>query len=426
MNIVKNFHIFIFCLSLILVSACKDNSKTNNNSRASSKEKTQIVQILENPVVGNSALPRLFSNGSELFLSWVETRDTLAVLNYSAFNTGTWTPPETVVSGADWFVNWADFPAIAENNGNILTNILQKSADDTYTYDVKLNLFTAKDTSWNKDFILHDDKTKSEHGFVSMRPYVANTFMVTWLDGRETVGNSHGETHEDGHGNGQMTLRGALVFENGSIQYDTLLDDRVCDCCNTSTAIGTNDVILVAYRDRSEKEIRDVSVVRWEQETGWSQPKNIGNDNWEIPGCPVNGPSIDTYDDGAAIAWFTAKNDKPKVQIVFSDDNGLTFGLPIRVDSNDTSGRVDVAMISKESALVCWMENIEETTVIKAIKINSNGSTGEAIVVATTSPERASGFPQMEVMDNKAYFAWTDVDGKSKSVKTAFVDLSNL
>ena len=421
----RNLITFIFCLFLLIVSACKDASKAKNSDSNISESK-EIVKQLDNPAAENSALSRLFSNDNKLFLSWVEKKDTLNTLNYAVFDNEIWSEPETVISGADWFVNWADFPAIVENNGNILINFLQKSADDTYTYDVKLNLFNAKEKTWKNDFMLHDDKTLSEHGFVSMRPYAGNSFMVTWLDGRETTAKSHGDSHSEEHAGGPMTLRGALVFEDGSIQYDTLLDEKVCDCCNTSTAIGTNDVILVAYRDRSDDEIRDISLVRWEQATGWSKPLTIGNDDWEIAGCPVNGPSIDTFEDNAAIAWFTGKNNKPKVQIVFSEDNGLTFGLPIRIDSNDTMGRVDVVMIARETAVVCWMENIGENTVIKALKVKSNGSKGDPVIISKTSPERSSGFPQMEILGKTLYFSWTEVDGESKSIKTASIDLQNL
>ena len=49
-------------------------------------------------------------------------------------------------------MNWADFPAIAENNGSILTNVLQKSAEGTYTYDIRLQLFSKQKNTWKKAF----------------------------------------------------------------------------------------------------------------------------------------------------------------------------------------------------------------------------------------------------------------------------------
>jgi len=404
-----------------LFFAC--NTEVKKEKDPPQKTDISAVESMSNPSGMNSSLPRLFSNGNQLFMSWVTKQDSLATLFYSQYNEGQWQPPELITQGTDWFVNWADFPAIAENNGNILTNFLQKSADGTYTYDVKLNLYSEQEDSWNKNFILHDDGTKSEHGFVSMRPYAGNSFMVTWLDGRNTTGG-----HDAGeHGGGAMTLRGALVFEDGSIQYDTLLDDRVCDCCQTSTAIGPDDEILVAYRDRGEDEIRDISVVRWKKDTGWLEPQTVGNDQWKIAGCPVNGPSISTYQNSVAVAWFAAAKGNALVQVSFSDDMGETFNMPIRVDSGNAIGRVDIEMINETSAIVVWMEPKGEETVIQMTRVGmTSDDQGNVITIAKTSAERASGFPQLEIVGNTAYLAWTSIEEEGTKIETASVDMDKL
>ena len=404
----------ILSLLLLLIVSCKSETR-----KIVPEILTMGSQTFENPVIGNSSLPRLFSNSNKLFLSWIEKKDTVSTLNFSIFENEKWSPTEAVISGSDWFTNWADFPAIAATpNGNILTSFLQKSASGTYTYDVKLNLYNAETNSWKKNFILHNDGTKSEHGFVSIRPYAGNSFLVVWLDGRETAGKEHG--------GGQMTLRAAIVFEDGTIDYDTLLDERICDCCQTGVAIGPNDEIIAAYRDRSEDEIRDISTVRWQMDRGWSKPRTVGNDNWKIAGCPVNGPSIDAFGNNLAIAWFTAAEESPKVQVAFSKDIGETFGLPIRIDNGDALGRVDIAMVSDNSAIICWMENQGDDTLIQVMKIESNGSKGTPVTISKTSSERASGFPQIEVLGGKLYAAWTHIDGDISTIQTAIVPLNSL
>jgi hypothetical protein len=409
-----NLIAFLFILNSI---SCKNISE-NKDGISISETSENLIQTIENPSTGNSSLPRLFSNNNQLFLSWVEKKDSLAILNYSVFENDIWKPSEEVISGSDWFVNWADFPAIAEVNGNILTSYLQKSAEGTYTYDVKLNLYNAKTKTWKKNFILHNDGTQSEHGFVSIRPYAADSFLVVWLDGRETVGK--------GHGGGQMTLRAAIVFEDGTIDYDTLLDERVCDCCQTAVAIGPNDEIIVAYRDRSEDEIRDISTVRWQMDGGWSKPQTIGNDNWKIAGCPVNGPSIDSFENTVAVAWFTASEEKPKVQLAFSMDSGKSFGLPVRIDNGNALGRVDISMYSKDAAVISWMENVGDDTFIRIMKIGSDGSLGIPFTISKTSAVRASGFPQMEILGDTLFMAWTDVQAEVSSIKTVSVSLDSL
>lgn len=406
----------LLLLMLVVFAACKNEA---NKEVTPAEENTTIVQLLENPAEGNSKLPRLFSNGTELYFSWVTHEDSTDILNYSLLNNSNWQPVTEIVRGNDWFTNWADFPVIAENNGHILTSYLQKSASGTYTYDVMLNLYNAETKSWKKGFILHDDGTQSEHGFVSIRPYVGDSFFITWLDGRETVGK--------GHGGGQMTLRGAIVFKDGTIDYDTLIDERVCDCCPTSAAIGTNDELIVAYRDRSSNEIRDISIARWEKEAGWIKPFSLGNDQWKIAGCPVNGPAIDAHESFITAAWFTAAKGEGDILVSFSEDNGETFSRSYRVDAGNATGRVDVSAYSNEEAAVIWMQPKGDKEVINLMKINKHGYTGHPIEISETSAERASGFPQMELVGDMLYLAWTHMAPDDITrIKMAKVPLSEL
>jgi len=397
-------YILLLLFSALVIS-CKNEIK-NKNKVTSTAIKTRIVEI-KNPTLKNSSLPKLYSNGDQLYMSWVEKQDTLTVLKYAFYNTISWSIPEEITSGNDWFVNWADYPAIAENNGNVLTNILQKSANGTYTYDVKLNLFSEDKKSWKNNILLNLDGTQSEHGFVSILPYSEDSFFVTWLDGRTTVNVPKGKE--------QMTLRGAVIDSDGEIKQDVLLDERVCDCCNTAATMTPNGPVVV-YRDRSEEEIRDISIVRWE-DGQWTQPQIVMEDNWLIPGCPVNGPEIEAFGSNLAMAWFTAVNDNPKVQIVFSEDSGKTFGLPYRIDHGNAIGRVDVVMINENSAAVLWMEPQGVDTVIQLVKVNINGKINDPITVSKTRSERSSGFPQMEVVEDKVYIAWTSLEKEEPTIK---------
>ncbi len=113
--------------------------------------------------------------------------------------------------------------------------------------------------------------------------------------------------------------------------YDeNLLDERICECCHTSAARTSNGIIL-AYRDRSDEEIRDISVVRW-QDGMWSAPQTVYKDDWHILGCPVNGPAVAAAGDQVVLAWFTAAQDIPRIQLSFSIDEEQSFGVPIQAD----------------------------------------------------------------------------------------------
>jgi len=400
----------ILYISLILVLlSCKSETKA---PIAKTIEVTSIQKIIC-PVDANSSLVRLFSNGNTLFMSWVEKKDTITTLNYSFYKEGVWAKSEVISSGNDWFVNWADYPVIAENNGNILTSLLQKSASGTYTYDIKLNLYSKESTSWKNNFLLNLDGTQSEHGFVSILPYKKNAFFATWLDGRTTVNVPKGEE--------QMTLRGAIITNEGNIENDVLLDKRTCDCCNTAATMTPNGPVVV-YRDRSSEEIRDIAIVRFEN-GAWTKPQIAVEDNWYIPGCPVNGPAIDSFDENLALAWFTSANDNPRVQVAFSEDSGKTFGLPFRIDNGNAIGRVDLVMIDANSAVVVWMEPMGVDTVISLARISADGTQNKPITISKTRSERASGFPQLERVGNTLFVAWTSLANEIPTIEVVSLDL---
>jgi len=380
------------------------------------KEKVniKIIKEIESPALGKSMQPYLFSDGKEVLMSWTQKiNDSVTSLNYSTFKNGNWSKSAEIIKGANWFVNWADFPAIAKNDQNILTHFLQKSDPATFAYDIKIKQSNDLGTSWSQDKKLHQDSTLTEHGFVTMIPYKEDSFFITWLDGRNTI--------EGGHGGGEninaaMNIRTAIVLKNGNIIDDTLVDSRTCDCCQTSAAITQNGPITV-YRDRSENEIRDVYISRL-IDGNWTEPKAIFDDNWEIKGCPVNGPKAEAIDNTLAIAWFTAADNIPKVNLVFSDDNGESFNAPIQIDNGNPVGRVDITLLDKNTALVSWMETTDSGADIKMIKVAKDGTKSNPFIISSISESRSSGFPQIELLDDEIIAAWNHKTDGVYGIKT--------
>lgn len=391
------------CMILVLAS-CQDE-----------KSKVYEVQEIEFSAGEGSSLPSLFS-GSEVLISWVsKPSDSLAVLSYARLKDGKWSSPELITQGQNWFVNWADFPAIVENKGNLMSHILQKSSPATFSYDVKLNVLPKGTTNWSNGLPLHTDSTETEHGFVSSMPYSDSSFFVSWLDGRNTGGGGHDHS---GHGSGAMSIRAAEVGLDGKVLWDELLDAKTCDCCQTSSAL-TDLGPVVVYRNRSDKEIRDIAITSLINGK-WTEPRIIHADGWEIAGCPVNGPRVAAKGNTVLVGWFTAAGAAPKVKFAFSGDSGANFSKPIEVDSIGIIGRVDVALLDENSGVVSWMETLTEGTFLLAARVDQNGM-GAVQRIAAMDPSRKSGFPQMELHGETVYFAWTEVGEKSTRIRTAFL-----
>jgi hypothetical protein len=214
-----------------------------------------------------------------------------------------------------------------------------------------------------------------------------------------------------------MSIRAAEVDLNGKVLWDELLDAKTCDCCQTSSAI-TDLGPVVVYRNRSDREIRDIAITRL-VEGKWTEPELIHADGWEISGCPVNGPKVVAIGATLLVGWFTAPKGIQQVKFAFSTDAGASFGMPVVIESTGLIGRVDVALLREDWGVVSWMETKGEQTFLYAAGIDQSGEMGAALQITALDPSRKSGFPQLEVLGGQVYFAWTEVNGESKQIRTA-------
>lgn len=416
-----------FLLSLIAIVAIgcarhRDRPPSQQNLSSSPTAAALVIHESDSPTNGDSREPELnATQDGRIILSWVEkTGDKRYVLRASIRDGKEWSEARTVAQGDNWFVNWADFPsAIALRDGALAAHWLVKSGNSTYAYDVNLAVSNDGGKTWSPPVVPHRDKTQTEHGFVSLIPLLDGRLGAVWLDGRNMKDMK--ETDEHAPAPESMTLRYAAIDRNGNLSDEAELDNRVCECCQTSAAVSSDGPIAV-YRDRSQSEVRDIYIVR-QVNGAWSTPQAIYADNWQINGCPVNGPSVAADGRRVAVAWFTGVGDSSHVKIVFSNDAGASFNKPIQVDDGETVGRVDTLLLPDGSALVCWLAGNVEGGTIKVRRVQPDGQVGPPSVIAKTDISRSSGFPRMARFGNEVHFAWTEF-GKPSRVRMATADVS--
>jgi len=388
----------------------------------STPESEQILQELKSPV-GSGGEPNLFvMDDGRPILSWVEyLNDTTDALMFSVMENGNWSRGQIIARGSDWFVNWADFPSIAVfpgASGAMAAHWLQKSANGTYDYDIRIAQSNDGGESWGDSYVVHRDSVSAEHGFVTMVPVSENRLFATWLDGRNTKG-EQSEGHDDHGHHGAMTIRAAQFDRDGNLFEEYELDAKVCDCCQTDAAMTSGGMVVV-YRDRSDDEIRDIFIVR-EQAGGWTEPVSVHDDGWEIAGCPVNGPSIAAEGDFVAVTWHTEADDEPKLLLAISRDAGASFSTPVRIDNGGSMGRADIVILEDETMFVTWLENGDEGAHILGAHLDRTGGILNKSTIVPTDAARRSGFPVLALTKDGLLLVWTHAGKDETSVRTGLI-----
>lgn len=367
------------------------------------------------PAAAGSIAPRLSQSGDRVVLSWVEP-DAAGVptLRFAPRDRDAWGTPKTATRDPLLAADSADIPSVVPiGDRGLAAHWTVKRNGSPHERDLLVAVSRDEGVSWSPPARPHHDDTGSEHGMAMILPTgPRDAFGICWLDGRSGAMSEYGE--------GGTSLYWADWTGEGFGQ-EVLLDERVCDCCKTSAARGPRGP-MVAYRDRGEAERRDIAIVRRDG-SGWSTPQPVRGDGWSLSACPTNGPSIAARGDHAAVAWFTGADATPSVWVALSTDGGTAFGAAVRIDGGAPVGRVESTTLTDGSTAVVWLERKGKNAEVRVRRVDPLGGLTAPVVVATTSPARASGYPSIvAVGPRNVLVAWIET-GSPGRVRAADVTL---
>jgi hypothetical protein len=333
------------------------------------------------PSAAASVAPRLSRAGDgSVMASWLEPAEEGGhALRFSTWSNGTFGSPSTVIASSSLIANWADRPGVMKLPDGRLLAWWDWSANGAEEgYSIRVALSSDAGVTWSAPLTPHRDRGPGEHGFVAAWP-TGDDVTIAWLDGRDLA-------KEGGEGHLMITTIAA-----GVMSPERVLDPRACECCPTSV-VRAGDVTLLAYRDRSPEEERDIAVIRQLKDGTLTPSALVHRDQWPLRGCPVNGPSIDARGAAAVVAWFTEASLTPRVLAAFSTDAGATWGEPIAVDAEMPAGHADVVMLDDGSAAVLWAQHAQEGEAVVLRRVMPDGRVGKPL----TLDENAQGLPQIE------------------------------
>lgn len=406
---------------------------------------TPVIGTLASPAgVDSSAAALAIGPDHALYLSWTEPTATGRALKFSRLDRATrhWSAARTIVEGADLEKSSANVPVlVVQANGRLtavwsVTNPMApapSSAAATHDHgdhgdhaahmhndDARHAMYRQSSddgATWSPPQPLTRESDAT--AFPSLAALPDGRLLAAWLDGRGK--NAPGDSQK---------LYARIL---GAAGPDVLVDPRVCECCQTTLTGFPDGSVLLAYRGRTDEEIRDIMATRF-SDGRWEAPQRLSRDRWKINACPINGPQLDSEGPRVSAAWFTAADNEPRVLVSSSPSAGEIYTMPSRVDLGHALGRVDTLILRDGAQLVSWLEgpgdDDSQPAGLYLRRYASFGATlAPAMITASKSKALVSGFPRMALLKDydataaQLVVAFTRDNGDTSQVETLLVTL---
>jgi hypothetical protein len=331
------------------------------------------------------------SDGSPL-LSWLEkSKDGSLSLRYAIRRSTDWSQARVIVANRQFFRQPAESPSVISfASGSFLAEWVELPPASGEAENLYVSA-SRNGTQWTTPVMAHRDRSPVQHALASMTVSGDDEASLVWLEALK------GE-------DAPSALKRTVVNSSGAVVKEETLDSDVCTCCPTSI-VKTGKGLLVAYRDHSPQDIRDIGIIRFEN--GRWQPSRILNaDKWEINACPVNGPAAAARNNRVVIGWYTEAQDSPRTQFAFSNDGGATFSKPVRISTGNSFGHTSLALDDNGDAIVSWLEEGSADGVrLLARRVTSAGVAGPVVEVVQGT-QRSIGYPRLLQAANETWIAW--------------------
>lgn len=266
---------------------------------------------------------------------------------------------------------------------------------------------------------VHPDGLTGARGWASVAIDARNRLHVVWLDGRNAsapAASAPAMTHAMpapvagmDHARAPRQDLYAAVVNGSEAITDRLVATDTCFCCKTTVAALADGSSVAAWRHLFPSNVRDIAVAHFGASTT-PDPRvaRVSHDDWELHGCPEDGPAIAV--DGAGtthVAWPTLVQDDASGKGVFyaaSTDN-VTFTPRARLDAMQGSqaAHPQIAARRDGGVAVVWEQMGQAAHPIE-MRMRAPGSTTWSSVTLT-----ADGvYPAVAALDAGFVVAWTN------------------
>jgi len=278
-----------------------------------------------------------------------------------------------------------------------------------FTANVRFSYFDPNTKQFSVPVTVNNDNLLTGHSFNEMVVSQAGDVYIAWLDGRAKVAAAkkgirlrHSELYL-AHAN---FVQGKKVFDNNYLAQGT------CVCCRLAMDLDKQDLPMLMWRHIFGDNIRDHGFLTMRNKQQANPMQRVSFENWQVNGCPHQGPSIVGADNGSRVhmSWFNNATDASGLFYAYSDDGGSTMSKVTNFATKDNSPEHPFLSLSqatkntKQKLQLVWREFDGQRFIIKAIFSELGDDWSEPKVIATA--KQGVDYPYILQHPSGSYLQW--------------------
>jgi hypothetical protein len=265
--------------------------------------------------------------------------------------------------------------------------------------------------SFEKPYIVHQDKAEITHRFDSLNIASDGKITVTWIDKRDLIIAKAAGKKYDG-----AAIYYAVSSDAGkSFAPEQKLADNSCECCRIVTTNKPDGTTTVLWRHVFDGRERDHNIAEIPKAGAKPQLHRATFGRWKIDGCPHHGAAIASGGDGKDwwgyhMAYFDGNDKKPGLYysrmdgIAWASSPAKKFG-----DSRNQAGHPALLSygqkIGEERVWLVWREIKDGSAKILGMHSEDGGRHWNDAKLLASSEQKAD-YPQLIQHKNQPYLVW--------------------
>ncbi|WP_425639738.1 sialidase family protein [Algoriphagus yeomjeoni] len=367
-----------------------------------------ILTLESSPEIGAESISLTLDPKKQPVAVWTEKAmdsNQIQVL-YSRWNGQELSDPQTVPMSETPKVGSESIPKmIFKPDGDLLLFYEVKIHNPTNDRVSQIKYMVSKDDgkTWSGPFRVHSDNSPDKgHSFFDIALLSDGEIGAVWLDTALIEG-------------GRSVLFSKTDIQN-KFGNESVVDSLACQCCRTALYADASGLISVVYRDILPGSIRDISLATsLNGGASFSTAISFSFDQWNLDGCPHNGPDVVSDGERIYTTWYTGANQNG---VYFAELN--TKGKTINKERLSPNGRNIQLSLIQGKPVVIYSESVSENGEKNSRILSKDMTTGE--IIQLSAPGSKVNSPVSLATDSGMVISgWLDHSGKIQKARVTFL-----